>query len=83
MFVSPSRLTPQEKEFLFYPNKNGMLVTGLHEGTLIIRLRSKGPAVAATRQVYKTDSLTSDSTRIRAQRGERTTRNFSPAVRTK
>ncbi|KHE83402.1 hypothetical protein GE21DRAFT_1211145 [Neurospora crassa] len=50
IFVSPSRLTPQKKEFLFYPNKNGMLVTGLHEGTLIIRLRGMGPAVAATRQ---------------------------------
>ncbi|EGO61458.1 hypothetical protein NEUTE1DRAFT_120422 [Neurospora tetrasperma FGSC 2508] len=50
MFVSPSRLTPRKKEFLFYPNKNGMLVTGLHEGTLIIRLRGMGPAVAATRQ---------------------------------
>ncbi|KAK3498997.1 uncharacterized protein B0T23DRAFT_424520 [Neurospora hispaniola] len=80
MFVSPSRLTPQKKEFLFYPNKNGMLVTGLHQGTLIIRLRGMGPAVAATRQVYKIDSLTSDSTSIRAQRGERTTRNFLSSI---
>ncbi|EGZ74511.1 hypothetical protein NEUTE2DRAFT_155192 [Neurospora tetrasperma FGSC 2509] len=61
---------------------NGLTWTddGLHEGTLIIRLRGMGPAVAATRQVYKIDSLTSDSTSIRAQRGERTTRNFLSSI---
>ncbi|KAL0466764.1 hypothetical protein QR685DRAFT_580069 [Neurospora intermedia] len=50
MFVSPIRLTPQKKELLLYTNKNWMRVKGLQEGTLIIRLRGMGPAVAATRQ---------------------------------
>lgn len=76
MFVSPIRLTPQKKELLLYTNKNWMRVKGLQEGTLIIRLRGMGPAVAATRQVYRINSLTSGSTSIRAQRAERTTRNF-------
>jgi DNA excision repair protein ERCC-8 len=54
MFVSPIGHTPQKKELLFYPNENEILLMDLHEGTIIIRLRGMGPAVAA----------------IHAQRGE-------------
>ncbi|KAJ4419779.1 hypothetical protein N0V85_000850 [Neurospora sp. IMI 360204] len=64
MFVSPIGLIPQKKELLFYPNENEILVMDLHEGTIIIRLRGMGPAVAA----------------IRAQRGERTIRNFLSSI---
>ncbi|KAK3941266.1 hypothetical protein QBC46DRAFT_383262 [Diplogelasinospora grovesii] len=49
MFVSPTGLTPPNKELLFFPNESEILVMDLHEGSIITRLRGMGPAVAAVR----------------------------------
>ncbi|KAL2023108.1 hypothetical protein VTK56DRAFT_3714 [Thermocarpiscus australiensis] len=47
MFVSPTGLTPPGKELLFFPNESEILIMDLHEGSVVTRLRSPGPAVAS------------------------------------
>lgn len=49
MFVTPTGLTPAKQELLFWPNETEILVMELHEGTLVTRLRTPAPRIAAIR----------------------------------
>ncbi|EFX02653.1 WD repeat protein [Grosmannia clavigera kw1407] len=49
MVVSPTGLTPPKKELLFWPNESEILVFGLHDGSIVTRLRGMGPTQFAVR----------------------------------
>ncbi|KAI1344894.1 WD40 repeat-like protein [Xylariaceae sp. FL0016] len=57
LFTSPAGLTHPGKEILFWPNENEILLMDLHDGHIVTRLRSPGPAVTGARSDRGTERI--------------------------